>query len=57
MIYEVLCDIGKLNLFLMVICFMLINLWMLMYIRVWIDDRRESVIRNELILYRIIGIF
>lgn len=57
MIYEVLCDIGMLNLFLMVICFMLINLWMLMYIRVWIDVRRESVIRNELILYRIIGIF
>lgn len=57
MIYEVLCDIGMLNLFLMVICFMLINLWMLMYIRVWIDVRRESVIRNELILYRNIGIF
>lgn len=57
MIYEVLCDIGMLNLFLMVICFMLINLWMLMYIRVWIDVRRESVIRNELILYRIMGIF
>lgn len=57
MIYEVLCDIGMLNLFLMVICFMFINLWMLMYIRVWIDVRRESVIRNELILYRIIGIF
>lgn len=57
MIYEVLCDIGMLNLFLMVICFMLINLWMLMYIRVWIDVRIESVIRNELILYRIIGIF
>lgn len=57
MIYEVLCDIGMLNLFLMVICFMLINLWMLMYIRIWIDVRIESVIRNELILYRIIGIF
>lgn len=57
MIRDVFCVIGLLKLFMIVICLMLINLCILIYIRVCIDVRRDSVIRNEFSLYRIMDIF